>query len=103
MHNTDDHQSTFRELMQMYMKENFEDWKNNDQRNNHFIFSETHLMNVLIAHFLIKMEEDYYSQETDECNLEEIEKHLDLLIHDSQHAFEETIDMIEKIINQSES
>jgi len=102
MNNQDDHSSIFQELMQDYMERNFEEWKNKElKQNNHFIFSETNLINMLLAHSLIKIDNANYNQENQngdrQNNLVEIEEYLDLLIEDNQKAFEETIHTLKEI------
>lgn len=104
MDNTDGYQSIFQELMQDYMKKNYEEWKNKEQnQNNNFIFSETNLINMLLAHTLIKIDNAHYDHEDKKedvkNNLVEIEKYLDFLIEDNQKAFEATIHILKKIRN----
>ena len=102
MNNQDDHPSIFQELMQDYMERNFEEWKNKElKQNNQFIFSETNLINILLAHSLMKIDNAHYNHENQhedrQSNLVEMEEYLDLLIEDNQKAFEETIHTLKEI------
>lgn len=104
MNNTDGHQSIFQELMHDYMKKNYEEWKNKERnQNNNFIFSETNLINMLLAHTLIKIDDGHYNhedkKEDGKSNLDEIEKYLDFLIEENQKAFAETIHILKEIRN----
>lgn len=79
-------QFNFHQLLQQYMKKNFDELMNMSDENNS-------LFNMIIAHSLINWTEQSSNNHSD-IDLQEIERYLDEAIEEQQKAYENMIHLL---------